>query len=402
MTADQEHHDHPHAEHDHPHPHAEHDHPHPHAEHDHPHPHGDHDHAHGDHDHDHGTGVWARIKHQLVPHSHDASSAIQTAEESSGAGIRTAWIGLAGMMATAALQIVIVAVSGSIGLLADTLHNLGHAVTTIPLVIAFKIGQRKASKGYSYGYRRAEDLVGVLISLVIAASVVLIVWESIDALVNPRPLSNLGWVFAAGIVGALGNEIVAVYRIRTGRKIGSAALIAEGQHARADGLTSIAVVVGVVGVWLGFPRADAIVGLLIAAAIFGILLSSMKSIAHRLMDGIDPKIIDAMSSVAGAVSGVQAVDRVRARWSGHRIEADATIRVAPELNVLDAHQIAEEVEHELLHQTPHLESVVIHLHPLVPADLDEELHELTAHHRSAEAREAYKAKLAASATHADH
>ena len=207
------------------------------------------------------------------------------------------------MMATAALQIVIVAVSGSIGLLADTLHNLGHAVTTIPLVIAFKIGQRQASKGYSYGYRRAEDLVGVLISLVIAASVVLIVVESIDALINPRPLANLGWVFAAGIVGALGNEIVAVYRIRTGRKIGSAALIAEGQHARADGLTSIAVVVGVVGVWLGFQRADAIVGLLIAAAIFGILLSSMKSIAQRLMDGIDPKIIDAMTSVAGCRFG---------------------------------------------------------------------------------------------------
>ena len=131
-----------------------------------------------------------------MPHSHDASSAIQTAEESSGQGIRTAWIGLAGMMATAALQIVIVAVSGSIGLLADTLHNLGHAVTTIPLVIAFKIGQPR-SKGYSYGYRRAEDLVGVLISLVIAASVVLIVVESIDALIDPRPLANLGWVFAA-------------------------------------------------------------------------------------------------------------------------------------------------------------------------------------------------------------
>ena len=89
-------------------------------------------------------------------------------------------------------------------------------------------------------------------------------------------LTNLGWVFAAGIVGSLGNEIVAVYRIRTGRRIGSAALIAEGQHARADGLTSIAVVVGVVGVWLGFPRADAIVGLLIAVAILGILVSSMQ------------------------------------------------------------------------------------------------------------------------------
>ena len=353
------------------------------------------------HGHGHRSKFLAKLKHVVVPHSHDANHAIQSAEETSGQGIRAAWIGLGGMMATAILQVAIVAVSGSIALLADTLHNLGHAVTTIPLVIAFRLARRPATKRYTYGYRRAEDLSGVLISLVIAASAVLIVWESIDALINPHPLTNLSWVFAAGLVGFFGNEIVAVYRIRTGRKIGSAALIAEGQHARADGLTSIAVVVGVVGVWLGFPRADAIVGLLIAAAIFGILLSSMKSIGQRLMDGIDPKIIDAMTSVAGAVSGVQAVDRVRARWSGHRIEADATIRVAPELNVLDAHQIAEEVEHELLHQTPHLESVVIHLHPLVPAIRDEELHELTAHHRSPEAREAYNAKLAASAAQSD-
>ena len=183
--------------------------------HHHHHSHSGPDHPHGAHDHDQRTGVWVRLWHRLLPHSHDASRAIQTAGQSSGQGIRTAWIGLVGMMATAALQIVIVAVSGSIGLFADTLHNLGHAVTTIPLVIAFKIGQRAASKGYSYGYRRAEDLVGVLISLVIAASVVLIVVESIDALVSPRPLTNLGWVFAAGLVGALGNEVVAVYRIPT-------------------------------------------------------------------------------------------------------------------------------------------------------------------------------------------
>src|SRR5438067_4477366 len=166
------------------------------------------------------------------------------------------------MMSTAILQMAIVAISGSIALLADTLHNSGHAVTTIPLVIAFRLGRRAATKRYSYGFRRAEDLAGVLIALVIAASVVLILWESIDALINPHPITNLWWVFAAGIVGAAGNEIVAVYRIRTGRKIGSAALIAEGHHARIDGLSSVAVVVGVIGVWLGFERADAIIGLI--------------------------------------------------------------------------------------------------------------------------------------------
>jgi cation diffusion facilitator family transporter len=234
----------------------------------------------------------------------------------------------------------------------------------------------------------------VLIALVIAASVVLIVWESVDALINPRPLANLGWVFAAGLVGFAGNEIVAVYRIRTGRRIGSAALIAEGQHARADGLTSIAVVIGVVGVWLGFERADAIIGLIIGAVVFGILVSTMRTVFRRLMDGVEPGIIDKMTTTAATVDGVLAVDRIRVRWSGHRLEADAALAVHSNLSILDGHEIADRVEHELLHATPHLESVVVHLHPVVDGHRPHGLHELSGHHASAEARAAYRAKLA--------
>ena len=344
-------------------------------------------------DHDHG---WrAKLKHMVVPHSHDANEAIQSAQESAKEGIRTAWIGLGGMMATAILQIVIVAISGSIALLADTLHNLGHAVTTIPLVIAFKIGQRMATKRYTYGYRRAEDLVGVLIALVIAASVVLIIWESVDALFNPRPLTNLWWVFAAGLVGALGNEIVAVYRIRTGRKIGSAALIAEGHHARADGLTSVAVIFGVIGVWLGFERADAVVGLIIALVIFGILISSLRTICRRLMDGIEPGVVDKITATAADVPGVLAVQRVRARWGGHRMEGDAQIAVDGSLSTLEGHRVAEEVEHALLHAVPNLDNVVVHLHPVVRGAIPPDLHELSGHHASPADREAYRAKVAA-------
>jgi cation diffusion facilitator family transporter len=347
------------------------------------------------HGHGHGHRLWGKVRHVLVPHSHDANESIQLAEEASGHGIRAAWIGLAGMMATATVQMVIVAVSGSIALLADTLHNLGHAVTTIPLVVAFRIGRRAASKRYNYGYRRAEDLVGLLIGVVIALSAAIIIWESIDALINPRPLTNLWWVFAAGIVGFLGNELVAGYRIRAGRRIGSAALIAEGLHARADGLTSIAVVVGVIGVWLGFARADAVMGLLIAGAILWILLGSVRTVCRRLMDGIEPEVIDGMTATAAAVPGVVAVDRVRVRWSGHRMEADANISVADDLTILEGHDIAERVEHELLHATRHLDSVVVHLHPTVDGTHPPELHELSGHHTSVEAREAYRARLAA-------
>ncbi len=369
--------------------------------HGHGHGHGHDDHDHGAHDHgahDHGSGLWGKVKHTLIPHAHDANEAIQTAEDSAKDGIRTAWIGLAGMMTTAVLQVVIVAISGSIALLADTIHNLGHAATTIPLIIAFRLGRRPATTMYPYGYRRAEDLVGLFISLVIIASIVLIVWESIDALINPRPLTNLGWVLAAGIIGFVGNEAVAVYRIRTGRKIGSAALIAEGQHARADGYTSIAVVIGVVGVWLGFQRADAIAGLLIALAITGILINSLVIIIRRLMDGIEPSTIEKMRATAASVPGVQAVEEVRARWSGHRMEGDAQIVVDATLSLRQAHDVAEQVQHELFHAVGNLDRVTVHVHPAVdrPGDTTtaDGLHELSGHHASNEAREAYRARLA--------
>lgn len=322
-----------------------------------PHEHG---HSHG---HSHGQGFWGGLRHALTPHAHDASEAIQTAEESTRDGIRTAWIGLAGMTATALAQIVIVAVSGSVALLADTIHNIGHAATTIPLIFAFWLGRRPPSKRYPFGYRRAEDLVGLFISLVIAGSVVLIVWESVDALLHPRPLTNLGWVFAAGVVGFVGNEAVAVYRIRTGRRIGSAALIAEGQHARADGYTSLAVVAGAVGVALGLHRADAIAGLLIAVAITGILVNSLVLVVRRLMDGIEPQTVDALRAAALRAPGVHDVGAVRARWLGHRMEADVTISVDPSLDVRLAHDIADEVEARMRRAGRHLDRVCVHVHP---------------------------------------
>lgn len=267
------------------------------------------------------------------------------------------------MAATALAQIVIVAVSGSIALLADTLHNLGHLVTTIPLVIAFRLGRRQPTKHFPFGYRRAEDLVGLLIAGVIAASAGLIIWESVTALQDPRPLTNLGWVFAAGLVGAAGNEVVAIYRIRIGRKIGSAALIAEGNHARADGLTSIAVAIGAIGVWLGFARPDAIIGLVIAGAILWILIDSSRALIRRLMDGIEPALVDDIERVASAVPGIESVEDIRARWSGHRIEAQLTLGVAGDLTVAQAHDLTVAAHDTLVRTVPHLNAVVIHLHP---------------------------------------
>jgi cation diffusion facilitator family transporter len=349
------------------------------------HDHGDHGHSHASHDHgyrghSHGQSWWSRLSHEFRPHSHDATEAIQTAEEATSEGVRAAWISLGGMGLTAFLQIFIVAISGSTALLADTVHNFGHLVTTIPIIVAFRLGRRPPTKNYPFGYRRAEDLVGLLIAGVIAVSAGLIIWESINALIEPRPLTNLIWVFAAGIVGFLGNEIVAIYRIRTGRKIGSAALIAEGNHARADGLTSIAVALGIIGVWLGFPQADAIVGLLIALLILAILVSSLKSVGRRLMDGVDDGLVDNINAVVSGVPGVEHIDEVRARWSGHRLQAQITIGIDATLTVAQGHGVAEQAHHALLHQIAHLDDVSVHIHPSTDGATPHAAHELTGHH----------------------
>lgn len=328
-----------------------------------------HDHEHDrdhDHDHDHGSGLLRRLRHTFTPHSHDHTEAIQTAEESSAAGIRAAWVSLAGMAATALLQIVIVWVSGSIGLLADTLHNLGHLATTIPLIIAFRLGLRAPTRRFSYGFRRAEDLVGLLIGLVIALSAVLIIWESVRALTDPRQLSHLGWVFAAGIVGALGNELVARYRIRVGRRISSAALVAEGQHARTDALTSLAVIAGAVGAWFGMPQLDAVVGLVIAAVIILVLVQSMRTTITRLMDGVDHGTLDRIESLAAAVPGVLAVGRARARWTGHRMEADLQVHVDPDLSMAEGDAVAHLVHETLTNRVPHLDHASVHACPAAP------------------------------------
>lgn len=321
-----------------------------------------HHHGHTHHDHEH-HGLWAPVRHALTPHGHDHTEAIRTADEASSIGIRAAWISLAGMGATALLQIVIVWLSGSIGLLADTLHNLGHLATTIPLLLAFRLGRRAPTRRYSYGFRRAEDLVGLLIGVVIAASAVLIILESVRALAEPQPLSHLGWVLAAAVVGAAGNEAVARYRIRAGRRIGSAALVAEGQHARTDALTSLAVVIGVAGAWLGLPQLDAAVGLLIAAVIVAVLISSMRTVVRRLMDGVDDGTLDLVDTVAAGVPGVLDVPRSRARWSGHRLEADLDVAVDGALTVREGHAIADDVHRALVEGVPHLDRATVHVVP---------------------------------------
>jgi len=300
----------------------------------HPHPH-EHDHGHS-----HPAGVRGFLHELFVPHSHDAADSIDDALEASAEGVRALKISLFLLLGTTVLQAVVVAISGSVALLADTVHNFSDALTAIPLWVAFVLGRRAASRRYTYGYGRAEDLAGLFIIAVVALSAVVAAWQSIDRFIHPHPLENLGWVIAAGVIGFAGNEAVAIYRIRVGQRIGSAALVADGVHARIDGFTSLAVVLGALGVMLGFPLADPIVGLLISAAIIVLLWGTVRSIGRRLLDGIEPDLVDRLEHALEDTPGVTAVPRVQLRWVGHRLHGSAQLVVGT-TSLADAQHIAE-------------------------------------------------------------
>ncbi|MGB5150874.1 MAG: cation diffusion facilitator family transporter [Mycobacterium sp.] len=324
-----------------------------------------HHHEHG-HEHIHdgwGGKVGAAVREVFAPHSHDASDSIDDALESSAAGIRAVKISLLALGATAIAQVVIVAISGSVALLADTIHNFSDALTAIPLWIAFALGTKAATRRYTYGFGRAEDLAGLFVVAMIALSAVIAGIESVRRLINPVPIEHVGWVAAAGLIGFVGNELVAMYRIRVGRRIGSAALVADGLHARTDGFTSLAVLFGAGGAALGFPLADPIIGLVITVAILAVLRTAVRGIFRRLMDAVDPTFIDSAEAALAAEPGVTAVRSVKMRWIGHTLHADAELDIDPTISLAEAHRIAHDAEHTLTHAVSKLSSALVHAYP---------------------------------------
>ncbi len=324
-------------------------------DHDHDHDHDGHSHAPGEeHEHKHPTGIAGFFHGLFVPHSHDASESIDSALESSQRGIRALKISLIALAVTATLQVIVVVISGSVALLADTVHNFADALTAVPLWIAFVLGRRAVTRRYTHGFGRAEDLAGLFIVAMIALSAIIAGVESIRRFFAPQEVHNLWWVLAAGVIGFLGNELVAVYRIRVGRQIGSAALVADGIHARTDGFTSLAVVFGAIGVMLGFPLADPIVGLLISIAIFVLLVGTVRSIGRRLMDGVEPPLVDKLERALAEAPGVLGVSDIRLRWVGHRLHGSARLKVA-DVPVSGAQRIAHEAEHAAERAIPNLD-----------------------------------------------
>jgi cation diffusion facilitator family transporter len=352
------------------------------------HAHG-HGHGHRSHDHDHGHrhgqghgSRWERLRATLRPHSHDPADLMDHAT-ASAEGIRALKISLAVLGVTAVAQLGVVAVSGSAALLADTIHNFSDALTAVPLWVAFALGRRAATRRYTYGFGRAEDLAGVVIVAMIALSALVAAYESVRRLLDPQPVADVGIVLVAGLIGFAGNELVAVYRIRVGRRIGSAALVADGLHARVDGFTSLAVVGAALGVMAGFPLADPIVGLLITAAILVVLRGAAVGVYRRLMDAVDPHLVDTAETSIRAVPGVLDVEELRLRWTGHRVRAEVGIAVDPGLDVVAAHDIATATQHRLLHDVPRLAAATVHVGPYAAGPHGRDHHAAIAHHPTA-------------------
>jgi cation diffusion facilitator family transporter len=328
----------------------------------HPHDeHADHDHQH-EHEHS-GNPIIEWFRHTFTPHDHGYQTAALDAALATDRGIRAVKISLVALLLTATFQMLIVAISGSVALLADTIHNFSDALTAIPLGIAFTLSRRARNSRYTYGYGRAEDIAGVIIVLMILFSAFQAIYQSILKIMDPQPIQNIGWVAGAAVVGFLGNELVASYRIRTGKEIGSAALIADGNHARADGFTSLAVLGGAIGVWLGYPLLDPIVGLGIGIAILVIVWQSGRDMYYRVMDAVDPELTRSVENIASKAKGVMEAHEIAIRWVGHRQRAELHITVDCQMPTCESHIIAEQVRHNLFHAMPALADVTVHVDP---------------------------------------
>ena len=341
-----------------------HDH-HEHSGHEHDHSGHEHDHKHGDREH---PSRWRdRLAHSLSEffggHSHDAADQVDEALEADSAGRRALLISLVALLVTATAQAFVVALSGSVALLGDTLHNFADALTAIPLLIAFRLARRAPNSRFTYGYGRAEDLAGLFVVAMITLSSLLAGYTAIRRLIEPQSVDHLWAVVGAALLGFIGNELVARYRITVGRKIGSAALVADGLHARTDGFTSLAVLVGAGGIALGWDWADPVVGILITLAILGVLRSAVGQVGARLLDAVDPGLVEQARGAVSTVDGVREVRDLRIRWIGHTLRAEVDLTVDPDLTLVAGHELAHHAEEHLLETVRRLSAATVHVSP---------------------------------------
>lgn len=299
-------------------------------------------------------------------HSHGQGHSHASLELSTTEGVRALQIGVAGLGVTAALQFTILLFSGSVALLGDTLHNGVDVGGTAVVWAAFLITKRGRSNRFNYGYHRLEDIAGLVVVLLIAGSAALVLYESIDAFVHTKELSRPWLVLAAGAIGFLGNEGVAQYKLRVGNRIGSAALVADGQHSRVDGLTSLGVVAAAVGILVGQEWIDAAVGVAIGLLIAVVGYQTGRDVLLRLMDHGDPEVRHELEQAAEAVKGFDHINELRVRHSGRTIHLVAHVCMPSQYSLTEAHEVAETLRFAWLNVLPPGSIVDVHADPFDP------------------------------------
>jgi cation diffusion facilitator family transporter len=308
-------------------------------------------------------------------HAHPASL---TGAEGTREGLRAIRLAAIALGASAGIRLTIAAMSGSVGLLAAGLDDLGDVLTTIALSVAFVASRRAADRRYTFGYQRFEDLSGVLVVAVIWASVAFATYEAITKLAGDHEVTRIGIAMGAAALGLLANGFAGVYKIRVGRRISSEPLVADGKHALADGLSSIAALGGLIAVRAGYPAADPIAAFVVVLAIVAVAVDATRRVLARLLDAVDPTIVGRIEHSAKHTAGVASLGRVQARWAGRSLYVTITVAADGHLSLDETHTIAENVAHAILHDVPGVAQVDVHVDPWEPHG--DQAHARTAKH----------------------
>lgn len=321
----------------------------------------------GGHEHPEGIIGWIGAILHLPGFDHDHGDTdnviVDPAVRDNNLGIITLWVSLGLLWLTTIIQVVIYYYSNSVALLADTGHNFVDAMNSIPLLIAFYLARRAATRRFTYGFGRAEDIAGIFIVLSIVYSAGHIMFESFRRFFQPFPLENLGLIALAAVVGFIGNEAVASLQIRVGKRIGSDAMVADGQHARIDGVTSLAVLIAVGGAWLNIPIIDPIIGVLIGITIVGIAWQAVRKVFYRLMDAVEPSVMNRIEHFAETVEGVEEITKLRVHWVGHRLFAEVTVTVKDTLSLAESNAVANKIQESLHESIAAMGEVVVSIQP---------------------------------------
>ena len=281
--------------------------------------------------------------------------------------MRAIVVSSAGLLLTSSFELAITVLSGSVALLSDAIHNLGDVFTTVGVYIGFRLSRRSGTTRYPYGFGRAEDLAGIVILLAIWSSAVLAGWQSYEKLVSGRGTSHLALGMVAAVIGIIGNQLVARYKLRVGREIKSAPLLVDARHSWLDTIASAGALAGLIGVAAGLRIADPLAGFAITLLIIHIGVDATRDVARRLMDENDEAVAEAIAHVASHVRGVVRVDDVRARWLGREVEARVRVGLPVETSFTDAHEVAHRVRDAVRRDVPDLRDVVVEPVPAAEA-----------------------------------